>query len=145
MTAPKQAAKGLTKTMRFAIEYGIAGSSMRTLDALERRGIIQESERRPGHLELSPVGLCVRTIVMGHDPECLSDADRIALRQMSGSGFVGPAEWEECDLHPGHGSVYRWAWDGLADGETHEDAITGSEPCCLASCPLCEPGDEDEP
>lgn len=143
---PSKAARGLSKTMKAHIKHGIGGATNRTLDALEARGLVRESSRRPGYLELSARGLCVKTLLLGHDPESLGDSERVELRQLGDDAVRGPAEFEPCGKHPGNGSIYRWVWRIPKDGEDHLDAISCSEPCVLESCPECEAEQEmDEP
>jgi hypothetical protein len=140
-TTPREAAKGLGVAQKAHIKHGIGGASNAVLDALERRGIVQEMPRKPGYLELSPLGECVRTLLFGYDPECMTDDERIEFAGLHGDPGEGPAEWEECDKHPGHGQVFRWNWQ-----EPEEDnhaarviAIQCGEPESIASCPLCYP------
>lgn len=144
MTTPKEAAKGLGVAQRAHIKHGVGGASNQVLDALERRGIVQESESKPGYWELSPVGLCVQTLCFGYDPESLTDDERIEFAGLHGTRGEGPAEWEECDRHPGHGQVMRWTWQEPEE-DSHAariEAIESGDGEIVASCPLCAAEDE---
>jgi hypothetical protein len=80
-------------------------------------------------------------LLVGHKPE-LSDAERIDHRQLVGDSCRGPAEWDPCNRHEGHGSVYRWVWEDPEDGD-HVTAIEcASEPVIVATCPMCAAEDE---
>jgi hypothetical protein len=148
MNSPKQAAMRLGVAQKAHIKHGIGGATNAVLDALERRGIVQEIPRKPGYLELSPLGECVRTLLFGYDPESMSDDERIEFACLHGDPGEGPAEWEECDKHPGHGQVIRWRWqEPEEDSHTARiEAIESGDGEIIASCPLCHPDDEgDEP
>jgi hypothetical protein len=53
----------LSPTMRAAVRCGIGGAYFRTLDALERRGLIEDAPERPGYYKLSELGESVRAIL----------------------------------------------------------------------------------
>jgi hypothetical protein len=145
MSTIQRAAKGLGVAQKAHIKHGIAGATFAVLDALERRGIVEESAKA-GHLKLSPLGECVRTLLFGYDPESMTDDERVEFAGLYNLGRgEGPAEWEECSRHPGHGQAIRWRWqepeeDSLA---ARIEAIENGDGEIIASCPLCHPPDED--
>lgn len=139
MTTPHAAAKRLGRVMKIHIMNGISGITNAQIRSLERRGILSESERRPGFLELSPLGKCVRTMLRGYHVEAMGDVERIAyFRYYREFAY----EWDECDRHSGHGSVFTWEW--TAEDDDHESAITDSCPYTIAGCPLCNAEYDDD-
>lgn len=129
MTTPRQTAKGLGIAQKSHIKHGIAGASRALLDALERRGIVHESERKPGYLVLTPVGECVRVMLFGYDPESMTDDERVEFSNLYGQAGKGPAEWENCDKHPEHGQVFRWTWDTSPEDDGDADAMQSCSKC----------------
>lgn len=68
-TSPQAIAKTLSPTMKAHVQYGIAGAPQSTLDALERRGLVQDAAGSGyvGFVELSPLGECVRVVLRRTD------------------------------------------------------------------------------
>lgn len=56
---PRDIIPGLSAAMRAHLKYGVGGATQRTIDALWRRGLVEDAENRPGYIRLSASGRAV--------------------------------------------------------------------------------------
>ena len=109
----------LSPTMAAHVKHGIGGATARTLEALARRGLVEDASDRPGFYRMSELG----------------HATRVALLHPLAPGWSGTTPERELCPH-GYGYLWtRWEWCPARGGtEESSEPVILEVPCDCHEC-----------